>query len=67
MYSTCLLKCFYLAGAALIESLSFLLKVLTGVTQLRGRVGVSPGLQRTLANANHAERSEVSAECADSP
>lgn len=29
-------------------------------------VGVSPGLQRNLANANHAEKTEMPAECVDS-
>lgn len=37
VYFTHLLKYLYLARAALIEFSSFLLKVLTGVTQLRGR------------------------------
>lgn len=37
VYFTRLLTCLYLARAALIEFFSFLLKVLTGVTELRGR------------------------------
>lgn len=67
VYFTGLLKYLYLARAALIEFSSFLLKVLTGVTQLRGRGRCESWAAENLANANHAERSEMPAGCADSP
>lgn len=67
VYFTCLLKCLYLARAALIDFLNICWRSLLVLYSSGAQVGVSPGLQKNLANANHAERSEMSAKCADSP
>lgn len=47
---TRLLKCLYLVRAALIEFFSFLLRFLLVLHSSGAGVGVSPGLQRSLAN-----------------
>lgn len=67
VYSNRLLKCLYLARAVLIEFFYIYWRSLLMLYSSGEGVGVSPGLQRNLADANHAERSEMSAECADSP